>query len=255
MPLIPMTIAVDIGNTQVKVGLFAQGRLQRSWQTPLDRLDRSLSEALASLTDPPRVGWVSVARPDFALEKLSVWERWGGTAPIVQIDSRSAFPLENRYATPHTLGTDRIVGVVGARRRCPRQPVLVIDAGTALTYDLATAEGVYLGGGIAPGLRLRFRALHEFTARLPEVALNEEPPALVGDSTAGSIQAGVLHGMCAEIDGMVQRYRAAFGPELQVFLTGGDLYRFENQLQCINFADSNLVLKGIHHLVSDPNFE
>ncbi|MCB0841544.1 MAG: type III pantothenate kinase, partial [Bacteroidetes bacterium] len=126
---------------------------------------------------------------------------------------------------------------------------LVIDAGTAITYDFATANGEYKGGGIAPGMAMRFRALHEFTARLPLVS-SQSDVLLIGDSTTASIQSGVQWGIIAEVEGMISYYKSQISPDLQVFLTGGDSGFFENHLKNINFADSNLILKGIHYILT-----
>ncbi len=247
-----MIVAIDIGNTQVKVGIFSGAGLLEVWRVAVSDLDESLKAKLLP-GQIRKVGWASVARPDFQPANLSVWQSQEVVPEFVPITSNSSFPLENRYATPSTLGVDRILGVVAARTQCPKQPVLVIDAGTALTYDFATRDGAYLGGGISPGLRMRFAALHEFTARLPFVAVPEEIPALIGDSTQNSILSGVYNGIISEVEGIINRYRNTWGADLQVFLTGGDLYHFENQLECFNFADSNLILKGICHLVSDSH--
>jgi type III pantothenate kinase len=246
-----MHLTIDRGNTRVKAAQYLAGQRHAWWQGEVSALAQGIRPWLAQAdpTEPLVIGWLSVAQPDWEPASLPLWQAWAGPIHWHQIDHRWPFPLVNRYATPNTLGTDRLVGVVAARAHCPGQPVLVIDAGTALTYDVATADGQYLGGGIAPGLQMRFDALHHFTARLPLVS----PPAnvpLIGNSTEASIQAGVYQGMIAEIDGMVQRYREAMGPDLQVFLTGGDLPRFENQLSCFNFADPHLILHGVYHLLT-----
>ncbi len=248
-----ITIAIDVGNTRAKLGLWLGQELLQSWQAPLAAVSDSLAQRLPHRVGPCQVGWISVADPSWRPEALPLWTEARELTPtFTRIDADFPFPLTIRYATPQTLGTDRVVGVVAARARCPQQPVLVIDAGTALTFDFATAAGAYLGGAISPGLHMRLRALHTFTARLPLVEI-VDPPPLVGNSTTQSLQTGVYHGMLAEIDGVAQRYQQAYGPDVQVFLTGGDFYRFENQLTCLNFADSNLVLKGIFQLLSDPH--
>jgi type III pantothenate kinase len=241
-------LTLDCGNTRIKAGFFADGTLQQLWQGPVSELSQAIRPWLPR-GEPLTVGWLSVAQPDWQPEQLPLWRELDAPLFWHQIDYRWPFPLINRYATPETLGSDRLVGIVAARAQCPDRPVLVIDVGTAITYDLATAEGEYLGGGIGPGLQMRFEALHHFTARLPRVELRTPVP-LVGDSTESSIRVGVYQAMLAEVEGMAQRYRKQFGPELQVFLTGGDLPHFENQLSCLNFADSNLILKGIYHLLT-----
>ncbi|MCL4138195.1 UNVERIFIED_CONTAM: hypothetical protein GTU68_027016 [Idotea baltica] len=139
--------------------------------------------------------------------------------------------------------------MIGAKSICKDVPILVIDAGTAITYDFANATGEYIGGGIAPGMAMRFRALHEFTARLPMISPDENV-ALIGDSTETCIQSGVQWGTIAEIERIIDYYKNQVSEDLQVFLTGGDTSYFENHLKNINFADSNLILKGIHFILT-----
>lgn len=247
------TLIIDRGNSRLKLGWYRDGQRRRVWQGPLEAWEAVVAAWLrdeAPLT-ALSVGWLSVAQPDWQPEALPLWQQVGLATQWHQIDHRWPFPLINRYATPETLGADRLVGVVAAKAHCPQQPVLVIDAGTALTYDLATADGQYLGGGIAPGLQMRLDALHHFTARLPQVALPpDEAVPLIGDSTANSIRVGCYQGILAEIEGLARRYRDCLRSDLQVFLTGGDLSRFENRLACVNFADPHLLLDGVHHLLT-----
>lgn len=197
------------------------------------------------LQTPLRVGWIQVAGDP----GLRHWRGWPQGTQFLPIHTGMSLPIAHRYRTPETLGIDRIVGVIGALAVTGGGPVLVIDAGTALTYDLADAAAVYLGGAISPGLQMRFEALHQFTARLPRVAPVAAPPWL-GDSTETSIQAGILHGMRAEIAGIIAQYQAHWGGRLRVFLTGGDLPYFENHLKSVNFADSDLILKGIRYILT-----
>jgi type III pantothenate kinase len=146
---------------------------------------------------------------------------------------------------------DRIAGVAGAWSRKPEFCSLVIDIGTAITYDLIDEKGRYHGGGISPGLALRCRALHSFTARLPlvdhNIALSSLP--LVGHDTVSSIRSGVLHGTAAEIDGMIARYKAE-NPGCLVWLTGGDAALFAGCLKSQIFAAPNLVLEGLNSILN-----
>lgn len=251
-----MYLLIDRGNTRVKLGwtLTGDGPLD-VWHGPVEDMSARVREWLSGAPDdsqPLMVGWLSVAQQDWQPDTLPIWESRRGPTQWNKIDHQWPFPVENRYRTQRTLGTDRLVGVVAAHVQCPGKPVLVIDVGTAITYDVANAQGAYLGGGIAAGLSMRFDALHHFTARLPRVDLSEDIP-LIGDSTEHSIQAGVWHGVMAEVEGMVYRYRQALGPDLHVFLTGGDAARFEKQLSCFTFADQHLILKGILYLLTHPS--
>ncbi|MCL4105823.1 UNVERIFIED_CONTAM: hypothetical protein GTU68_012461 [Idotea baltica] len=144
---------------------------------------------------------------------------------------------------------DRICACIGGRSRTAQGRLLVIDAGTAITYDYLDAENRYQGGGIAPGIRLRFRSLNDYTASLPLVETLGDTP-LVGYNTETSIRSGVVNGMVAEVAGVVEAYRQLAPEPLTVYLTGGDGVFLGNRLKSINFVDSDLLLYGIHTVVS-----
>ncbi|MFK7922358.1 MAG: type III pantothenate kinase [Bacteroidia bacterium] len=243
-------LAIDMGNTRTQVGYFENADLvwvERYDTAQLSALWPGLLQRIPS-GQRLKVGWMSVARP-IELANLPGWGHFTHPAEIIFVHSQMNLPISNAYATPKTLGTDRIVAVIGALAHFGGGPVLVIDAGTALTYDVADAEGVYQGGGIAPGINMRFRSLHEFTARLPLISFNPDPP-LTGDSTENSILAGVLQGILSEVEGMIERYRQKYGANIKIILTGGDRPFFENHLKNLNFADANLNLRGIYHILT-----
>ena len=260
-----MTIlALDIGNTRCKLGWFAQndgGKLQQVWTVDTAALPDALIPILDTFdaSTPIQIGWMSVGK-EMDPPSWSIWDRFSVQPKWVHIASGFHFPIENRYATPETLGTDRIVAAIGAYSRHHGTssgnrddspiPILVIDAGTAITYDIITATGTYLGGGISPGMQMRFRALHEFTARLPLIHAVPEPP-LVGDSTESCIQSGVINGLRSEVLGIIEQYRRQYGEDLAVYITGGDAPYFDklvtegNQMS----ADAFLTLSGIDYIV------
>jgi type III pantothenate kinase len=165
-----------------------------------------------------------------------------GTTPV---------PLRNAYATPHTLGADRLAAAVGAAALRPGQNTLILDAGTALKVDLVTADGTYHGGSIGPGLHMRLRALHAFTGRLPLLDL-PGPDAtipLVGDSTTGSLLSGVVNGAVAEVTGLLGQYQAQH-PGLGVLLTGGDAAFLAARLPARIFVVPELVLLGLNRILA-----
>ncbi len=161
-------------------------------------------------------------------------------------------PVTNNYGTPETLGKDRLAGVVGARQLIPRSHILVIDAGTAITYDIVTDEGEYLGGAISPGIAMRYKALHTFTDRLPLLDYYDDAQ-LIGEDTSTSIHSGVLNGALAEMEGIIQRYQLVY-PGLKIILTGGDHNYFDKRLKIKTFAAPNLVLEGLN-LILNFNIE
>ena len=163
------------------------------------------------------------------------------------LTSALPLPIRNLYATPKTLGVDRIAGVCGAHQKFPGSHSLVIDAGTCVKYDFLDKDGNYHGGAISPGLKMRFQAMNAFTAKLPLVDVVENP-ALIGNTTETSLQSGAINGMIEEIHGMIRRYRQEF-EGLQVILSGGDSRFFENKLKEPIFAVPELVLSGLNSIL------
>ncbi|MCB0835809.1 MAG: type III pantothenate kinase [Bacteroidetes bacterium] len=247
-----MILAIDIGNTRTKAGLFVKGIMKKNWNLSTAGLQEELSNLLLEMEGRHlQIGWMSVAGEDIFPTNM-LREKFSEIQSIQQIKSDSDLPIKNRYATPATLGVDRIVAAIGAWSKSAPRAVLVIDAGTALTFDIINQHGEYLGGAISPGINMRFRALHEFTARLPLVTFEDVPP-LIGDSTIQSMRSGVINGVIAEINGVINLHRATFQDQLDVYLTGGDMKLFENHLKNINFADAYLTLEGIYKVLNHKN--
>jgi type III pantothenate kinase len=167
---------------------------------------------------------------------------------FIFLDGKIPLPVKVQYHTPQTLGKDRLAAVVGASFLHPEKDILVIDAGTAITYELIEASGIYLGGNISPGMSTRFKALNHFTGKLPLVQEEEEEVPLVGFSTKTAIQAGVVKGIIYEMDGYINELRLRY-PGLLVFLTGGHSFYFERRLKNTIFANINLVLTGLNRIL------
>ncbi|MFD2719280.1 type III pantothenate kinase [Hymenobacter monticola] len=239
------TLALDIGNTAVKAGCFDGPALREM----AAGLTPASTRELVRRWQPQHVIVASVAEAAvLAVEELrdlvpgQVLGFSPGTTPV---------PLRNAYATPHTLGADRLAAAVGAAALRPGRTTLIIDAGTALKFDLVTADGTYHGGSIGPGLQMRLRALHEFTGRLPLLPLpaSDATISLVGDSTTGSLLSGVVNGTVAEIEGLLGHYRAQH-PGLGVLLTGGDAAFLAARLAARIFVVPELVLLGLNRILA-----
>ena len=166
----------------------------------------------------------------------------------IELDHSTSIPLENRYRTPDTLGYDRIAAAVGAYTIYPGKTVLVIDAGTAITYDIVSSEGEFLGGNISPGLEIRFKSLNKYTSNLPHLERPDEIPPLVGSSTREAIQSGIVNGLLFEVDGFIDAISQKY-PKLQVVLTGGDAKYFVGKLKNSIFVDLNLNLIGLNRIL------
>jgi len=166
----------------------------------------------------------------------------------IELNHSTPIPLENRYATPETLGYDRIAAAVGAYTICPGKNVLVIDAGTAITYDIVTSRGEFLGGNISQGVEIRFKSLNKYTNRLPHLERPETVPPLVGSTTREAIQSGIVNGLLFEMDGFIGAFTKKY-PKLQVVLTGGDAKYFVGKLKSTIFVDPNLNLIGLNRIL------
>jgi type III pantothenate kinase len=234
-----MNLVVDYGNTAAKVGIFDHHALMQKHtfmqaEVLLEFLHESKAEnVLVSSVTAEASDVMSAIR--HAKRKFVLHH----TLPL---------PIHNLYATPATLGADRLAGACGARHLFPDFASLVIDAGTCINYDFIDKAGNYYGGGISPGLSMRFKALHTFTAKLPLITAKQTTP-LIGDSTETSIRSGVVNGMIAEIEGFIQAYKEKSG-DVKVILCGGDAPFFENQLKASIFASPELVLIGLNSILN-----
>ena len=236
-------LIIDIGNSSAKVALFEGDILVESFYAEHDELPHLLTEKAhdASIT---RAIVSSVIPLDEATEEAISTLPF----PCLRMSAKLKMPFRIAYKTPDTLGPDRLAAVAEACMQQPGQDLLVIDAGTAITYDLVTADGVYLGGNISPGIGMRFKALHHFTGKLPQVS-EEGIRVEIGDTTETAIREGVLQGVSYEIEGYIRTCRNKF-PHLLVFLTGGGANFLDNRTKSRTFADGLLVLKGLNRILT-----
>lgn len=233
-----MNATIDIGNTFAKIGFFDGNELLEIHKgLSIDEL-----KEIIVLKDVKNLIISSVTRSQIELEEIFKNDNF----QKFFLNPATPLPIKKDYETPETLGADRIAGAVGANFLFPEQNVLIIDMGTAIKYDYVTADATFRGGIISPGMRIRFEALHTFTKRLPLVEANEIPE-LIGKNTIGCIQSGVVNGIIAELNGMIENYRKL--GNIQVILCGGDAPFFESQIKKPTFALSNLVLIGLNRIL------
>jgi type III pantothenate kinase len=233
-------LVIDIGNTRTKCALFKHRRLLRSgaW----NNTDRQALTSFLAGEAVEHVVMASTAMVDEAGQAALA-----AVAPLTIVTGTTPSPLNNTYGTPESLGADRIANAVGAAALFPDRPVLAIDLGTCLTYDLVDVGGNYLGGLISPGFRMRAKAMHLFTARLPEVDPPTDTP-LIGRSTLECLASGTHHGTRAELQATIAECRQQY-PDLAVVLTGGDAVRFARALENGIFAHPYLTLLGLHEIL------
>ncbi len=233
---------IDIGNTRIKAARFEGDRMVRIRVLP--RNAAAIKRFLASLSPGDRVMISDVANRYRALSGMLKKNK----VQVTRLTSRTRLPVRIAYRTPRTLGHDRVASAAGASKLFPGKHVLVVDAGTCLKIDHLSARGVFNGGSIAPGMAMRFRALHDGTANLPLLKPIPGPP-LTGTDTRESIRAGVQTGMAYEIQGAVDAYRKRF-KSMHVLLTGGDWIYFANQLKNPIFVAPELTLLGLNHILN-----
>ena len=238
-----LNLIIDIGNNSAKFFLFKGEQLilhTRKSNSSFDVIGEwnrlyDIEKAIISsvIADTPKLS-----------EAIS-----GLQCPVVRFSNSMSLPLEICYRTPHTLGSDRIAAAVGAWNEAPGRNMLVIDAGSAITIDFVGKDGKYNGGNIAPGIKMRLKALHEYTSRLPMIEKEGDIPT-IGYDTETAIRSGVINGICHEIEGYINEFKQKYCDVL-VFLTGGDEKPLKNRIKSCIFADKYLVAKGLNRILLD----
>lgn len=237
-----INLVIDIGNSRTKIALFNQYDLM--FNVSIDQLN---VEHLRMLKDE---------HPQLTKAILSSVK--SGNADLIgflsdqfeffmELDQNAELPIENLYGSPETLGKDRLAAAVGANELFPDQNLLVIDAGTAITYDLVSAKNQFIGGNISPGLEMRYKALNHFTGRLPLVSVSDEFD-FIGKNTTDAIRAGVQNGMIYEIGQTIETFNRNY-QNLQIIMTGGDSNFFDKKLNYSIFVHFNLTLIGLNRIL------
>ncbi|MBN2317528.1 MAG: type III pantothenate kinase [Acidobacteria bacterium] len=253
-----MLLAVDIGNTGITLGIFDGDDLGSCWRLasdsdrtvdeygillsqllergnkPLDRVDNI---AIASVV-PPITGIFDRACRDYL-----------GVEPLV-VDAGVRTGIRIRYEDPKQVGADRIVQTAAVLKLF-KGPACIVDFGTATIFDAVSADGEYLGGAIAPGIRISSDALFQRAAKLPRVEILR-PPSAIGRNTAHSLQSGLLFGYVGLVDGMVQRFRKELGPEMKTVGTGALIELIARETQSIDIIEPWLALQGLR-IIYDLN--
>ena len=234
-----MILTVDVGNTRIKAAVFEGSTVLENFIFEKNELEKKIKKILKKFQNCSDLVVASVGN----VEKQS-FLTFENQLNVHFFTHEDIFPFHNKYATPKTLGIDRMILAGGATLQFPKQNRLVIDAGTCITYDFIDENDNYLGGAISPGLRLRYEALHNYTARLPLLTL-EEPNEYIGNSTAQAIHSGVVNGFVYEIDGFIDEYRVNFSNFI-IILTGGDAEFLAKRLKNTIFANSNFLLESLN---------
>lgn len=235
-------IVVDIGNSRIKSGEFEQDKLieVKNWA--------NLAQLKSAYTSSKGSNWI------FSIVGEHREEIAGQFPGYPILTYQTPLPVSLDYKTPETLGMDRVAAAVGARELHPGRNILVIDAGSCITYDIMDAKGVFQGGVIAPGLQMRMKAMHHFTRQLPDISPEWEslPQNLLGKSTRECLLNGAYLAAIYEIESFIAAYKKEFD-NLVVMLTGGDTPYFESKLKAPIFANFELVLIGLNRILRHNN--
>lgn len=237
-----MNLTIDQGNSSAKVSVFDGDDI-----VAVARFDLLSISALARIIkayDVKAAAYSSVRRPDGRIIDLLKKK----VKRFVYLDENTPLPVVIDYDTPHTLGHDRIAAAVGAATCAPGKNVLIVDAGTAVTLDIVSSDGHFLGGNISPGLHMRFEALNNYTSRLPLVDYTGEVP-LIGHDTVTAIRAGVVGGLVSEIESYIDRIATKLGSVVVLF-TGGDCKFLASLLSREVRVVDNLLSIGLNRILS-----
>lgn len=237
-----MNLVVDVGNTLIKIAVFQEDKLLEKISVEVSDFEKTNQNISSTYPKIQKCILASVGRlPKEVIIDLE--KRY----KVLILDANLKFPFHNRYATPKTLGVDRMALVAASVKQYSQANVLIIDAGSCITYDFINSKNEYLGGAISPGIRLRYKSLHNFTAQLPLLD-TQMPQSLIGNSTAEAIHSGVVFGLIKEIDGIIDEYQETYS-DLTIILTGGDGNFLSKRLKNSIFANPNFLLEGLNFIL------
>jgi len=246
-----MLLAVDIGNTGIKLGMFDGDRLKVTWQlaTRLHRMADEYGILLLNLLErqkllPGEISGVALCSvvPPLVPVFQEMCQRHLNIQPLV-VEAGVKTGLRIRMDNPRELGPDRVVNAVAAHYLY-RKPVIIIDLGTATTFDVVSKEGDYLGGAIAPGISIASEALFNQTAMLPRIEL-VRPKQVIGKNTISAMQSGIIFGYIGLIESMLQRIEQELGSKTKVIATGGHVYPIAKEIPAIDVINPDLTLIGL----------
>ncbi len=232
-----MQLALDAGNSGVKFGIFKGSNLISNGKIPNGSSIKSVihKDYLEQLN---LIISCSVFKDIKILNLPNVRH--------IEINIDSIFPFKINYKSPQTLGIDRVVACAGAFTGI--NDILIIDAGSCITYDFLDLKKGYIGGAISPGIQMRFKAMNNFTEKLPLISRFENRPSFLGKTTNNCLKSGTINGIIYEIEGFITHFKTV-SPKLDIYLTGGDTIFLGDELKSGIFVDQNLVLKGLNSLI------
>ena len=239
--MLPVTLCLDFGNTTLKAAVFFSSRIAEKFQFNEQEAIQVIGTILEKY-HPQKAILSSVIKHNQEINALLT-----SKTKLVVLNAQTKLPFLNAYGSPESLGNDRLALVAALADLYPKQDSLVISIGSCITYNFLAQNNAFRGGAISPGIAMRFKSMHDYTANLPLIE-REGHFSILGYDTPTSIRSGVLNGMAAEIDGMIDRYSDQYG-KINAVLTGGDAAFFETRLKNKIFADVNFLFKGLYAIL------
>ncbi len=235
------SIVIDAGNTRIKMAMFDHDALLHEQILTYENCREPLRAWLGSeQINQLLISDVGGKLPDYLPVHIP--------CPVIWLNVETLLPFKNLYQSKATLGADRKALVAAAMHFYPKKPCLIIDAGTCVTYDILNASDEYLGGSISPGLQMRLKAMHSYTAKLPHPDW-VDIPSLTGQNTEACLLSGAYYGLIAEIEYLTAQYEQQF-PGLHVLLTGGDAQMLAKRIKTSIFVHEHLLLFGLHKILT-----
>jgi type III pantothenate kinase len=237
-----MNLIIDAGNSFIKLALFDSKKLIDFRSEKIDKWEIAIAKFIEERQIEKIIFSTVSIDGDILQSKLSLIAR------VLKMSTHLNFPINIRYKSKETLGTDRLSSTIGALGIWGKSSLLIIDCGTCITYNFLEGGTDFIGGSISLGIELRYKALHSFTKNLPFLERKDVRPDLIGTDTESSIESGVLNGVLFEMDGAIEQYKLKFGL-ISVILTGGNHTYFASNLKNATFAHPNLVLTGLNDIL------
>ena len=235
-----MNLALDIGNSFLKAGIFKNNNLINYYE-----FNREYYSNIKSILDKTPITHSIASNVSESNNKLI--ELLSNKTNLIKFNSSLKVPFKNCYQTKNTLGKDRIALVSNASKEYPKENVLLIDLGSCITFDFLNSKNEYLGGSISPGLSMRYRSLNSYTANLPLIN-PKEIDYFIGRNTEDSIHSGIINGIVGELNSAIDKYKSQF-KEIRIILTGGDAKFLFNRIKNSIFANSNFLILGLNFLI------
>ena len=239
-----MLLAIDIGNTSISFGIFKGRKLVKTFRVGTEQCSVPTWARFLAMTGKIDDAIICSVVPKLTPAIAKAIKQMAGVSPII-IGKDINLPIKNKYKNPKQVGQDRLVDAIAAKELYGA-PAIVVDSGTAITFDYISKNGDYEGGIIVPGIDISLKALFERTALLPDVKLKDDKGlTLIGRDTVNSIKSGLLHGFGSLADGVINRLKAKYGNDIRVIGTGGYINFIKKYSNSIDIIDEFLTLKGL----------